>query len=81
MSKFKKPKTLVKVTWGDAWGSSGWSGKDVSADHKPLIVVSVGFVAVHDARGISLASGIDENGSHVGVGFIPSGMIIKVTSL
>lgn len=81
-TKFKKPKTLVKVTWGDAWGSSGWAGTNPPADsHKPVVVVSVGFVIRHDAGGISLAEGIDEAGAYLGQGFIPAGMIMKVTEI
>lgn len=78
--KFKKPGTLVRVNWGDAWGASGWA-KDPESEHKPLGVVSVGFVIKHDKAGISLAEGMDEQGTWLGVGFIPAGMIVKVTEL
>lgn len=76
--KYKKPGTLVRVNWGDAWGASGWAA---GTDHRPLSVVSVGFVIEHDDIGISLAEGRDEHGTWLGVGFIPDGMIFKVTKL
>jgi hypothetical protein len=75
---YKKPGTLVRVNWGDAWGASGWAS---GTDHKPLPVVSVGFVIQHDEVGISLAEGRDAQGTWLGVGFIPNGMIAKVTKL
>ena len=82
MSKFKKPGVLVKVDWGDAWGSSGWTSPSVAIkEHKPLPVQTFGTVVKHDAVGITLASGEDENGSCLGIGFIPGGMIKKVTIL
>lgn len=79
---YKKRNTLVEVTWGDAWGSSGWTNSmHIQKSHKPLIVRSVGIVLIHDAVGISTCEGISEEGDPVGHNFIPAGMIVKVTKL
>lgn len=78
--KYLKPKTLVKVEWGDAWGGSGWT-RTIEKDHGLLKVITVGFVEIHDEKGISLGTGWDENGTWNGQHFIPAGMILKVTRL
>lgn len=82
MNNFKKSGALVKVSWGDAWGSSGWANTQVALkEHKSLAVTNYGIVVKHDKDGITLASGQDENGSYLGIGFVPSGMIKRIVSL
>lgn len=82
VSSFKTPGTIVKVQWGDAWGSAGWASKAyLEREHKSLPVTSIGIVVKHDETGISLANGEDENGIYLGTGFVPQGMIKKVTKL
>lgn len=72
----------MRVEWGDAWGSSGWASESTAVrEHAPLPVQSFGVVVKHDEVGITLAGGKDANGVLLSIGFIPSGMIKKVTKL
>jgi hypothetical protein len=73
---------MVKVLWGDAWGSSGWASQSaIVKEHAPLPVESYGMVVKHDKVGISIASGKDANGAFLGNGFVPKGMIKEVIEL
>jgi hypothetical protein len=76
--KKQKP-DLVIVTWEDAWGASGWVSLDrANADHRPLEVISTGFVVKADKKGVQLTSWFDENGNPSGQSFVPRGMITKI---
>jgi hypothetical protein len=82
MSSYKKSGTLVRVDWGDAWGSSGWTSEAIAIkEHAPLAVQTFGTVVKHDEVGIMLATGKDANGVLLGIAFVPNGMIKKVTKL
>lgn len=67
------------VTWGDAWGSTGWVRLEQAVkEHIPLSVTSVGFVLTNNKKGIQLTGSFDANGNPGGQQFIPRGMIIKI---
>lgn len=78
MKRYKKQGLIVKVDWEDAWSTAGWRE---NYDHSALKVASIGFVRKHDKKGIAISFGKDENDTGLGVEFIPSGMIRKITRL
>jgi hypothetical protein len=79
VSRFTTPGQLVKVTWNDAWGAGGWTGQSTAnKNHAPVKVEQWGVVILHNSTGISLASGVDENGNYLAQGFVPKGMIQEI---
>lgn len=82
--RFKMPekKTLAHIEWGDAWSASGWQTIGFEKDpQKPMIVNTIGWVLQANDDGITLAGRIAEDGSAGNVSFIPTGMIMSVTTL
>jgi hypothetical protein len=78
-SSFKIRGARVQVNWQDAWSNNGWQAEErVKRAHGELNVHSVGFVQIHDEKGISIAYGKDENDNWLGQEFIPSAMIKSI---
>jgi hypothetical protein len=76
--KNKKP-SIVEIEWGDAWGLNGWQSlQRLDEEHKPLPVVSVGFLFKKNRQGVTLVAGIAEDGTPLAAQFIPNGMIKKI---
>lgn len=73
---------LAKVLWGDAWNQAGWkTEKWVEENHEPAMVENVGYIVKQDRSGVSLAQGVSDDVSFLGIMFIPRGMIKKITKI
>lgn len=72
---------IAKVEWLDAWTNNGWKGgrEQASETHTPIKVVNVGIIAINDKTGITLCSGMAEDGNMLSMQFIPKKMIKKIT--
>jgi hypothetical protein len=78
--RFTKRLELVTVRWFDA-GSSPTLVFEPQRDHRPVVMETIGWVLVHDAAGISVATErfSEEGVTHYrGWSFVPAGMIDRV---
>lgn len=72
---------FVRVLWNDAWmdATEPKTVADITAEHKPLVVESFGWLIIDDEMGVSLASEryLDNNEHDVfrAKTFIPRAMI------
>lgn len=69
---------MVAVNWEDAWYVE-YDDDDV----EPLPLTRIGFVIVHNARGIKLAHEVPTGarGASRHISFIPAGNILSITTL
>jgi hypothetical protein len=74
---------LVKVVWEDAWGdkTDEINVEDVAASHTAKKVVTVGWLLLDDASGVSVANEDCGRGWFRGRTFIPRGMNPKVEDI
>ena len=70
-----KPITLVH--WDDAHGNTD-TFNDIDLDHKPWRFTTIGFLIKDDAKGISLAMDVTEDGVYRDHRFIPRQMIASM---
>lgn len=72
---------LVVVEWDDAWidANEPISLSEVHVQHKPKVIVTLGYLLLQDAKGISLAAEYykDED-VYRGRTFIPAAMVKTV---
>lgn len=76
----KRP--LAVVEWNDAWidGNDPVTLSEVHVEHKPKVIITLGYILRDDDSGISLANEYYEDESvYRGRTFIPRGMIKSVT--
>jgi hypothetical protein len=72
----------VMVAWRDAHGiSDGWGKFEAKKDHKPKLVVSIGWVLKDNKVGVSLAQSLDSDKHDDNTIFIPRCNIESVEDL
>lgn len=73
---------LVMVTWHDAHSKT--HSFDLGRDHKPARMFTVGWLLRRDESGVTIANEREADGDswdYRGHTFIPSGMIVKISSV
>lgn len=73
---------FVKVVWNDAWGKAedNVNLENVAATHDPVVVTTLGWLLLSDAKGVSLANEFYED-YYRGRTFIPRGMVVTETEM
>lgn len=76
--RFRKPGTLVLVTWEDAYSCEDWGPVEERLDQhdEPMLSYTIGIVLKHNKAGITIArtyARLDH--SSEGSFYIPNGMI------
>jgi hypothetical protein len=72
-------KPLVIVTWNDAHGDATTARSADDIQHKPMVMLTVGWLLRDDGTGVSLAAEhCTEDKTWRGITFVPRGMVISV---
>ena len=72
---------LVKATWLDASGDSGWIDLSSLLEKMPIPAYTIGFLIVEDENRVVVAGGKTQDGSYGSWDCIPKGMVQKIEYL